>query len=270
MSEVERETSIHPTAVVVEGAKIGQGVCVGPYCIINKNVEIGDNCTLHNHVVLDGHLKVGENNNFYSFCSIGAPPQDTGYKKEPTRVVIGNDNTFREYVSIHRGTTKQDQVTKVGDNNFIMAQVHFGHDVTVGNGIVIANSVNLAGHVTIGDKVTIGGGCNVSQFCTVGRGAYIGGMSAINRDIPSFCTGFGNRIRLKGINIIGLRRSGYSRQIITEVVDFFRSMEDSAISQRSFVDHEELMKDYQGNEVVAEIAQFIRKSEVGIATFMRD
>lgn len=258
---------IHPTALVDSKAKLHESVSIGPFCIVGPNVEIGANTVLHSHVVIDGHTTIGEGNQFFQFCSIGAPPQDTSYKGEPTKTIIGNNNTFREYVSIHRGTTKENLVTQIGNNCLLMAYVHVGHDVVLGNNCTIANSTNFAGHVKIGDRVGIGGGTNVSQFVTIGRGAYIGGATAIDRDIPVFCTALGNRVFLKGINIIGLRRQGYSKQEISEIVDFYRTMESSALSPRAFTEHDEYMAEFKDNRVVQEMVEQIKKTEIGIAPF---
>ena len=259
---------IHPMAIVHEGAKIGESVKIGPFCLIGPHVEIGDGCILHSHVVIDGHTKIGKGNQFYPFCSIGAAPQDNTYKGEPTLTEIGDYNIFREYVSVHRGTLKQDRLTKIGSSSLFMAYVHFGHDVVVGNNVTIANSTNCAGHVNIGDRVIIGGGTNISQFVTLGKGAYIGGGSGIDRDIPCFTTAYGNRIKMKGVNIIGLKRAGFNKQEISELVDFYRMMETSALSPRTFVDHPENMKDYTSNSLVQMVSDFIRKSEIGIPPFM--
>ena len=259
--------TIHPSSLVDPNAKLHETVKVGPFCIIGPNVEIGANTILHSHVVVDGHTTIGEGNQFYQGCSIGAPPQDNSYKGEPTRTVIGNNNTFREYCSVHRGTLKENHVTTVGNNSLFMAYVHIGHDVVMGNNCTVANSTNFAGHVRVGDRVGIGGGTNISQFVTLGRGAYIGGAAAIDRDIPVFCTAMGNRAYLKGINIIGLRRQGYSKQEISEVVDFYRTMEASALSPRAFVDHQEFMAEYKDNRVVQEMVEQIKKTEIGIAPF---
>lgn len=258
---------IHPSSIVDSKAKIHESVKIGPFCIVGPDVEIGANTILFSHVVVDGHTTIGEGNKFFQGCSIGAPPQDNSYKGEPTRTVIGNNNTFREYCSIHRGTLKENQITKIGDNCLFMAYVHAGHDVVVGNNCTIANSTNFAGHVKIGDRVIIGGGTQIQQFVSLGRGAYIGGASAIDRDIPSFCTAMGNRAHLKGINIIGMKRQGYSKQEISEVVDFLRTIESSNLSPRSFVDHAELMAEFKDNRVVIEMVEQIKKSEIGIAPF---
>lgn len=260
-------SNIHATAIVDPLAKIHETVKIGPFCIVGPNVEIGANTILHSHIVVDGHTTIGEGNKFFQGCSVGAPPQDNSYRNEPTRTVIGNNNTFREYCSIHRGTLKENQITQIGDNCLFMAYVHVGHDVGIGSYCTIANSTNFAGHVKIGDRVIIGGGTQIQQFCTLGRGAYIGGASAIDRDIPSFCTAMGNRAHLKGINIIGMKRQGYSKQEISEVVDFLRTIESSNLSPRAFVDHAELMVEYKDNRVIAEMVEQIRKSEIGIAPF---
>ncbi|EQC48941.1 acyl-[acyl-carrier-protein]-UDP-N-acetylglucosamine O-acyltransferase [Bacteriovorax sp. BSW11_IV] len=260
---------IHPTAFVHEGAKLGENVEVGAYSVIGPNVEVGNNTKIYSHVLIEGHTTIGENNKFFQFCSIGAEPQDLSYKGEPTKTVIGDNNVFREYVSVHRGTLKDNQITKIGSNCLLMAKAHVGHDAIVGNNVILVNSCNLAGHVKIGDRSILGGGTNISQFVTLGRGSYIGGASAIDRDIPDFCTAYGNRVKLKGINIIGLRRQGYDKAVISEFVDFYRTMESSALSPRAFVDHEELMEEYKGNELVTEMREFIRKSEIGIAPFVK-
>lgn len=260
--------NIHTTAIISDGAELGENVSVGAYSLIGPNVKIGNNTKVHSHVIIEGHTTIGNNNEFFQFSSIGASPQDLTYKGEPTQVQIGSDNLFREYVSVHRGTLKQDQVTTVGDKCLLMAYVHLGHDVSLGSHCILANSTNLAGHVKVGERVTIGGGTNVSQFVTLGKGAYIGGASAIDRDIPLFCTAYGNRARLKGINIIGLRRAGFSKQDISELVDFYRTMEDSAFSARSFVQQKSIVKEFLSNELNIAMADFINNSELGIAPFM--
>ena len=259
---------IHPLASVHPEAKIASGVSIGPFCVIGAHVEIGEGTSLVSNVVIEGHTKIGKNNKFSQFCSIGAPPQDNSYKNEPTETLIGDGNTFREYVSVHRGTTKQDMKTIIGSNSLYMAYCHIAHDCNLGSNITFANSVQLAGHVNIGDRVIIGGNTGIGQFVSLGKGAYIGGGTAIDRDIPNFCTAYGNRVRLKGINIIGLKRQGHDKQIVSEVVDFYRTMESSALAPRAFVSHPELMAEFASNVVVKEIADFIRKSEIGVAPFM--
>ncbi len=258
---------IHPTSIVDSKAKLHESVIVGPFCMIGPDVTVGANTIFYSHVVVDGHTTIGENNKFFQGCSVGAPPQDNSYKGEPTKTIIGSNNTFREFVSIHRGTTKENLETIVGNNNLLMAYSHVAHDVVLGSFCTIANGTNFAGHVRIGDRVGIGGGTYVQQFVTIGRGAYIGGCAAIDRDIPVFCTAMGNRAYLKGINIIGMKRQGYSKQEISEVVDFLRTIESSNLSPKSFIEHAELMKEFKDNRVVIEMVEQIRKSEIGIAPF---
>ena len=258
----------HPMSFVHPEAKVGNNVKIGPFCVIGANVVIGDDCVFHSNIVVDGHTTIGKNNKFFQFGSIGDPPQDTSYKNEPTETIIGDNNIFREYISIHRGTQKQDKKTVIGSNSLFMAYCHIAHDCMLGNNLTFANSVMLAGHVNIGDRVIIGGNTGVSQFVTLGKGAYIGGGSGIDRDIPNFCTADGNRIRLKGINIIGLKRQGHAKEAVSEVVDFYRTMEASALAPRAFVSHPELMTEYKNNVVIQDIVAFILKSEIGIAPFM--
>ena len=259
---------IHPTAIVSPEAIIGENVHIGAYTIVGDHVKIGKNCKIHSHVVLDGHLTMGENNEIYPFSSIGAPPQDLSYKGEETYVIIGNNNVFREYVSIHRGTLKENKKTVVGSDCLLMAHVHLGHDVVLGNRCIFANSVNLAGHVKVADFTIIGGGTNVSQFVQLGKGSYIGGATAVDRDIPLFCTAYGNRVRLKGINIIGLRRQGFEKILISEVVDFYRNMESSALSPKSYIEQESVKAEYKDNPIVKEMMKMIGESQIGIAPFM--
>lgn len=263
-----KEKFIHPTAVIEDGAKIGEGSYIGPYCIIGAHVEIGEDCTLKSHVVIDGHTKIGKNNTFHPFCSIGGPPQDLSYKNEPTKVLIGDNNVFREYISINRGTLKQDGITIIGNQCLLMSYVHLGHDVSLGNNVIMANACNIAGHVKLGNRVYLGGGTNISQFVTLGNGAYIGGGSGIDRDIPDFCTAYGNRVRLKGINIIGLKRQGFAKTEISELVDFFRMMEASSLSPRAFSDSPQEWEEYKDNKLILELVEFVKKSKSGIAPFM--
>lgn len=259
---------IHPTAIVHEGAKLGENVFIGPFCIIEENVVIGDNTKLLSHVVVQGHTTIGKDNEFHQFCSIGVPPQDKGYKGEPTRTIIGDSNLFREGCTVHRATTKDTQETRVGSHGYFMTNVHFAHDTHIGNYVTLANGTMCAGHVKVGDYVQMGGACGVTPFCTVGKGVFIGAASAIDKDVPHYCAAFGNRVRLKGVNIIGLKRRGHSKVEISEVIDFYRMMEASALSPKAFVNNEEHMGEYADNKVIQEIAAFIDKSEIGLAAFM--
>ncbi len=205
---------IHPTAVVHPAAELTPGVAVGPYSCIGEHVRVGSGTVVSAHVVIEGHTEIGERNRIYPFVTLGTPPQDIGYRGEETRLTIGNDNVFRENVTIHRATTKEERVTVVGSRNYLMAYVHVAHDCRLGDGIIMANGVQLGGHVRIADQVGIGGLAAVHQFVKIGTCAFVGGMSAVSQDIPPFVMATGQRPKLYGINQKGLRRQGFSQETI--------------------------------------------------------
>ena len=176
--------SVHPTAIVAEGAKIPASCTVGPYCTIGPNVVLGERCVLVSHVVLDGHLTMGTNNGVFPFACLGMAPQDLKYKGEPTQLVIGDNNEIREYVTISRGTAGGGGVTRVGSGCLIMAYTHIGHDSVIGDGVILANAATLAGHVTVEDYAVVGALNPVHQFCTIGKYAYIGGGTTITLPLP--------------------------------------------------------------------------------------
>ncbi len=262
-----KNIEVHPTAILSKDVELSEGCIIGPYSILDGKIRLGKNCKVESHAVLRGTITAGEENQFFQFCSIGEVPQDISYKGEDTKVKIGDRNIFREYVSVHRGTLKQDGITIIGNDNLLMAHTHVGHDCNIGSNCIIVNSANIAGHVVIKDRVILSGASAVSQFVTIGRGAYIGGSTTIDRDIPSFCTAIGNRVKIKGINIIGLRRQGFSREVIAESVEFLRAIESSAFSPRSFVENKEEMASFERNEVINLIVNDIMTSKVGIAVF---
>ncbi len=260
-------SNIHPSSVVQKGAEIDKNVEIGPFCVIGPNVKISEGTVIQSNVVIDGDTLIGKNNVVFHHTCLGSAPQDLSYKNEPTKLIIGDNNIFREYISVNRGSLKQEGKTQIGNNNLIMAYSHLGHDVTIHNNVRIVNSCNLAGHVTIEDNAIISGATNIGQFIRIGKGAFIGGHSGIDKDVPCYCTALGNRVKLKGVNIIGLRRMGYEKKDISEAVDYYRMMESSSLSPRSFSENEEMMKDYQSNPIVKEISNFILNSKVGIPAF---
>lgn len=260
--------NIHSNSIVDERAEISPDVQIGPFCRIGPNVKIGPGCKLHSHVVIEGHTTIGKDNEFFQFTSIGASPQDKSYQGEPTQTIIGDNNVFREMVQVHRATTKEVGVTSIGSNGYFMTGVHIAHDCVIGDNVTMASYCGLAGHVHLEDFVIMGGSCGATPFITVGKSAYIGGASALDRDIPPYCTAYGNRIRLKGINIVGLKRKGGEKQSISEIVDFFRVMESSALSPKAFVENTELMDEYKENQFIAEISKFISESKIGIPPFI--
>jgi UDP-N-acetylglucosamine acyltransferase len=199
---------IHPTAIIDPKAQIGSNCRIGPYAVIDANVRVGANCEIGPHVHLTGHTEIGANNRFYTGCVIGEAPQDLKYKNEPTRLRIGADNVFREHVTIHR-SAKLEEDTVIGSSNFLMANCHVGHNSQLGNGIIIANGALLAGHVTIHDRVFISGNCLLHQFVTVGTLALMQGRAGISKDVPPFTIAAGIN-QIVGLNVIGLRRAGFT------------------------------------------------------------
>ena len=206
---------IHQTAIIHPGAKLADNVSVGPYSIIGDNVEIGEGTVIESHVVIKGITSIGKNNHFYQFGSIGEDCQDKKYAGEPTRLVIGDNNVFRESVTVHRGTVQDSSLTQIGSNNLFMAYVHVAHDCIIGDDNILANCATLAGHVHMGDNIILGGMTAVHQFCKIGSHSFSGGGSVVLRDIPPYVMVGGNTPH--GINSEGLRRRGFAKETITEI-----------------------------------------------------
>ena len=206
--------SVHPSASVAPGARLGAGVEVGPWCTVGAGVELGDGVRLVSHVVVDGLTRVGAGAVLFPFCTVGLAPQDLKYRGEPTRTEIGARTQVREHCTIHRGTVTGTGITRVGADCLLMAVVHVAHDCDVGDGVVIANNVVMGGHVTIGERAVIGGSAALHQFVRIGRGAMVGGVSGVEADVIPFGSVIGNRARLAGLNVIGLRRRGLERSAI--------------------------------------------------------
>lgn len=205
---------IHPSAIVEDGALIGDDVAIGAFSIIGPEVRIGDGVAVHSHVVLEGRTKIGAGTKIFSHATIGGPPQDIGYRGEEASVEIGSNCVVRENVTVHRGTARGRGKTIVGDDCYLMVGAHIAHDCVVGNHAIIVNSVALAGHVTIGDHAIIGGLAGVHQRTRIGAHAFIGALSAVAADVIPFATAAGNRAELAGLNIVGLKRRGFDRQTI--------------------------------------------------------
>ena len=202
---------IHPTAIVAPGATIGQGAFIGPWCVVGADVVVEAGAELVSHVAVDGRTRIGAGARLYPFCSVGLAPQDLKYQGEPTRCEIGPRTQVREHVSIHRGTVTGSGVTRVGADCLLMAVAHVAHDCDIGQGVIVANNVVMGGHVTIGDNAVIGGAAALHQYVRVGRGAMVGGVSGVEADVVPFGIVIGNRARLAGLNVIGLKRRGVER-----------------------------------------------------------
>jgi UDP-N-acetylglucosamine acyltransferase len=215
---------IHPTAIVDAAAELDESVRVGPYAIIGADVVIGAGTSVAAHAVVEGPARIGSNNRFHSFCAIGGDPQDKKYAGERTALEIGDNNTFREYVTINRGTAQDVGVTRVGDDNWIMAYVHIAHDCQVGSHTILANTVNLAGHVSIGDWAILGGYTGVHQFCKIGAHVMTGVGSVVLQDIPTYVMAAGNSAAAHGINSEGLKRRGFSAEEIAIIRRAYRTI----------------------------------------------
>ncbi len=258
--------SIHPTAIVAEGAQIPASCTVGPYCTIGADVVLGEDCELISHVVLDGHLTMGSKNRIYPFACLGVAPQDLKYGGEPTRLEIGNGNTIREYVTISRGTAGGGGLTRVGSGCLIMAYTHIGHDSSIGNRCILANSATLAGHVIVEDYAVVGALCPVHQFCTIGRYAYIGGGTTITQDVlPYSLTSIERNNRAYGINKVGLERKGFTPEEIKQLRAAYRLLQASKLNTTEAVAAiRERIASGEFGEKVAYLADFIAKSERGV------
>ena len=252
---------IHPSALVHRGAQLADDVEVGPYSIIGEHVEVGAGSWIGPHVVLDGHVRIGQRNRIFHFASVGGPPQDKKYKDEPTRVEIGDDNTIREYVTINRGTTQDTGVTRLGNDNWIMAYVHFAHDVVVGNKTIFANCTQLAGHVIVEDWVIFGATTLVHQFVRIGAHAFTGMGTFVSQDVPPYVMAAGAMARPFGINGEGLRRRGFSAETIQELKRAYRTLYRSGLG----LEEAKRELEVQGRECppVREMLDFLLKSKRG-------
>jgi len=220
---------IHPSALIDPGARIGERVSIGPFSIIGADVEIGDGCEIAAHVQLSGPTRLGVENRIGSFCAIGGEPQDKKYAGEPTRLEIGDRNTIREFATINRGTTQDAGVTRIGNDNWIMAYVHVAHDCLVGDHTIFANAASLAGHVRVDDYAILGGFTLVHQFCQIGAHAFTAMGAVVNRDVPPFVMVAGTFAEPKGINTEGLRRRGFSSESIRAIRRGYRTLYKSGL-----------------------------------------
>ncbi len=246
---------IHPAALVAPGARLGAGVQIGPWCQIGADVTLGDGVRVMSHAVIDGHTSIGAGAVIYPFCTVGLAPQDLKYKGEPTRTEIGPRTQLREHCTIHRGTVTGTGVTVIGADCLLMAVTHVAHDCDVGNGVIIANNVVMGGHVTIGDNAVIGGSAAIHQFVRIGRAAMVGGVSGVEADVIPFGSVLGNRARLAGLNLIGLKRRGYDNAQRHRLRLAFRKLfgRDGVFASRLAAVRVEFAHD----ELVAELLRFI-------------
>ncbi|WP_163336882.1 acyl-ACP--UDP-N-acetylglucosamine O-acyltransferase [Desulfopila sp. IMCC35008] len=257
--------TIHQTAVVDPKAELDSSVTVGPYAVIEAGVHIDADTRVEPHAVISGPTFIGKRNLIGSFATVGGAPQDLSYKGEPTELHIGDDNQVREYASIHRGTPDGNGKTVIGNSNLLMAYIHIAHDCKIGNNIILANVATLAGHVEVGDRASIGGLVAVHQFCRIGSMSYIGGVSGISLDVPPYVilAGTRNRTRISGINKIGLRRNGFSRETINNLEAAFRIIfRDESLLLKDALDV--ARRDVPGCPEVETLISFFENSKRGV------
>ena len=252
--------NIHPTSIIEEGAIIGNDVTIGPFCHITKNVAIGNGTTIASHVLIEGDTKIGENNKIFAHSAIGTIPQDLKYNGEEVQLIIGDNNTIREFAQISPGTEGGGSVTRIGDDNLLMGYIHIGHDVQIGNHCILANGATLAGHVEIGNFVMIGGFSGVHQFVKLGDYAMLAAVSALSQDIPPFCMAEGNRATLRGLNLTGLRRN-IDRDGINALKTAYRELFEKGQPLQECA--QELFE-ASDSDYVKQLSQFIKNSKRGI------
>ena len=247
---------VHATAIVEAGARLGEGVRIGPFCFVGKDVVLGDQVELVSHAVVAGRTTIGAKTRIFPFASIGHQPQDLKYKGEPSTLEVGGDCLIREGVTMNPGTEGGGMATVVGDHCAFLANSHVGHDCRVGSNVIFSNNVMLAGHVTVGDFAILGGGAAVIQFARIGSHAFLGGMSGLENDLIPYGMGLGNRAHLSGLNIIGLQRRGFSREDIHSLRRAYRALfaDEGTLQERM----EDVEKEFAGHPIVKEIVAFIR------------
>lgn len=254
---------VHHTSIIHARAQIAGSVSVGPFTVIGEGVELGEDCEVMAHVVLGGPTKLGKQNRIFPYASLGLDPQDMKYQGEPTRLEIGDSNIFREFVTVHRGTTGGGGVTRIGNHNLLMAYVHIAHDCQLGDRIIMANGASLAGHVEIGDHATLGAFCGIHQFTRIGVHSFLGAYSGVNKDIlPYSKTTVDRPLTVLGANRIGLERSGLSKADVDELDAAFRLLSRSKLNTTQALKAIEA-RGFRSEHVKA-LVEFIKNSERGV------
>jgi UDP-N-acetylglucosamine acyltransferase len=253
---------IHPTAIVSPDAKIGADCYIGAFCTIGGEVALGEKVRLESHVVIDGKTSVGDETRVFPFVSIGLAPQDLKYRGEPTATEIGKRNHIREFVTIHRGTEGGGGLTRIGDDNLLMAQAHIAHDCRIGSEVIMANAATLAGHVTIADRANVGAYSGVHQFCRVGREAFVGGYSVVVKDALPFAISQGNHAKCYGLNRLGMKRRGYSKETIEKLHHAYHLLLSSKLNTSQAV--ERMKEEISDCAEVEYLIEFIESSKRGV------
>ena len=245
---------IHNTAIIGKNAVIGSNVTIGPHCIVEDGVKIGDDNTLHASVYMSGQTDIGNGNTFFPFCSIGSKPQDLKYKGEKSKLIIGDKNIFREYSTANPGTSGDNMITVIGNSSLFMIGAHIAHDCIIGDKVIMANQATLGGHVHVDNSAVLGGLSAVHQFCRIGKLAMIGGMSAVENDVIPFGLALGNRAKITGVNIVGLKRANYSNSVIRE----YSSAVDKVFTGGTITSEKEKIKN-SSNDLTKELLIFLDK-----------
>jgi UDP-N-acetylglucosamine acyltransferase len=253
---------IHPTAIISSEARIGENCFIGAFCTVGGAVKLGNGVRLESHVVVDGNTEIGDETQVFPFVSIGLAPQDLKYADEPTRVKIGKRNHIREFVTIHRGTAGGGGLTEIGDDCLLMAQAHVAHDCSVGNNVIMANAATLAGHVIIEDKAQVGAYSGVHQFCRVGREAFIGGYSVVVKDALPFAISQGNHAKCYGLNSIGMKRRGYTKETIEKLKHAYHLLLAAKLNTTQAL--ERIKAEIADSPEVDLLVRFIETSERGV------
>lgn len=254
--------TIHPTAIVHQNAVLGADVEIGPYAIIEDKVTIGDRCRIAAHAQILSHTTLGNDNQVFSYAAIGGTPQDLKFQGEESFLVLGNNNSVREYVTIHRGTTGGGGVTHIGDKCLLMAYVHIAHDCKLGNSVILSNASMLAGHIEIGDGAVIGGMSGVHQFVRIGECAFLGAMSGLGMDLPPYMLASGSRARLMGPNAIGLKRHGVAPEVIAALRTAYKRIWRSELSRKDALD--EISTEFSEMPEISRMLEFIAQSQRGV------
>ncbi len=259
---IAADTQIHPTAVIEDGAHIGAGTKIGPFSVLGAEVRVGERCKIGPHTVISGLTTLGDENEVSPFASIGGDAQDLKYGGEQTRLEIGSRNRIRESVTINRGTAEGGGVTKIGDDCLFMAYSHVAHDCLVGDGVVLANCAAPAGHVELGDYAIIGGLAAVHQHTRVGKLAFVGGGAMVVLDVPPFCVAVGDRAKLQGVNVVGLRRSGMDEDAVRDVRTAYRIFFQSGLKMQEALVR--LREEYPQSREVGRFIRFVEESKRGV------
>ncbi len=254
---------IHPSAIVDPGAQLGSGVTVGAFSIIDNQVTIGDDTHLGPHVIVRPYTSIGKRCRIFQFAVVGEIPQDLKFRGEETKLIIGDDNVIREFATLHRGTAGGGGLTQIGNGNLLMAYTHVAHDCHLGNHIIMSNNATLAGHISVDDYAILGGLSAIHQFCRIGAHAFIGGASAVARDVPPFCMAVGNRAKIVGLNLVGLKRHGFNLATLDILKTAYELLFTSELTLKEAM--AQVRQRFPAEPAILKLLQFLETSERGLA-----